>query len=111
MSDNWGHLPAGPYKLLMRMALRALDTTSKKGEPSNRYYGGWTDLSIALARELPDPDDESPEAARRRKTIRDEVRRYTTALVDAGAVKRLVENPGQDTRQSWHVLPGEAYES
>jgi hypothetical protein len=107
VSDNWGHLPAGPYKLLMRMALIALDKPSKKGEQPFHYYKGWTDLAEALGRKVPDQEDMSEEAARKRKTIKDEVRRYTNVLVDLGAVHRLVDNPGSGTQQAWFVTPGE----
>lgn len=103
VSDNWGHLPAGPYKLLNRMALLALDTTGKDGRPPGVYWRGWEDLAVALGRKVPDEDESSPEAVRRRNTIRDEVKRHTGTLVRLGAVQRAVDNPGRGTRQVWKL--------
>lgn len=110
VSDNWGHLPAGPYKVLMRMAIRSLDTPNGD-KPAAHYWHGWTDLAAALNRKLPDPEDMSPEAARKRKTIRDEISRHCTTLDRLGAVERLVDSPGRGTRQVWKLTPGKAYES
>ena len=103
VSDNWGHLPAGPYKLLMRMALVALDTSSDPAKPPEHYWKGWADLAAALGRKVPDADDMSPEAETRRKTIRDEVKRYTRVLVTKGAATQAVDNPGRGTRQVWRL--------
>lgn len=102
VSDHWGHLPAGPYKLLMRMALVALDTTGKDGQPPRVYWKGWADLAIALGRKVPD-DDGTPESTVRRRTIKAEVKRHTNALVEKGAVERAVDNPGKGTRQVWKL--------
>lgn len=103
VSDAWGHLPAGPYKLLMRMAAYSLDSSNDPNKPAGHYWRGWQHLAKGLSRELPNPDDYSPEAVTRRNTIRDEVGRHTRALVRAGAVKQLVDNPGQGTRQVWKL--------
>lgn len=103
VSDHWGHLPAGPYKVLMRMALKALDSPGRDGQPAGCYWRGWEDLAVALGRKVPDHDDSGPEADRRRVTIRDEVKRHTNTLVRLGAVQRAVENPGRGTRQVWKL--------
>lgn len=103
VSDHWGHLAAGPYKLLTRMALLALDQTGKDGQPAATYWRGWVDLATALGRKVPDDDDGSEEAERRRLNIKSEVKRHTTALVKLGAVERAVDNPGRGTRQVWKL--------
>jgi hypothetical protein len=103
VSDHWGHLPAGPYKLLMRMAVSALDTPGKDGRPARIYWKGWADLAVALGRKIPDEDDTSPEAVTRRATIKSEVKRHTNALIKLGAVERAVDNPGRGTRQVWKL--------
>lgn len=103
VSDHWGHLPAGPYKLLMRMALAALDTSTDPAKPPAHYWKGWRDLSVALGRKAPDDDEMTPEANTRRRTIQDEVRRHTNTLVTKGAVARAVDNPGRGTRQVWRL--------
>ena len=103
VSDHWGHLPAGPYKILIRMAVAALDTPGKDGRPARVYWKGWADLAVGLGRKVPDQDDDSPEAARRVSTIKDEVRRHTNTLVKLGAVERAVDNPGKGTRQVWRL--------
>lgn len=103
MSDNWGHLPAGPYKLLMRMALVALDNSTDPAKPPEHYWKGWRDLSVALGRKPPEDSDMTPEAITRRRTIQDEVRRHTSTLISKGAVTRVVDNPGRGTRQVWRL--------
>lgn len=103
VSDHWGHLPAGPYKLLMRMALAALDTSTDPAKPPAHYWKGWRDLSIALGRKPPEDDENAPEAITRRNTIKSEVKRHTTTLVRLGAVQRAVDNPGRGTRQVWRL--------
>ena len=111
VSDDWGHLAGGPYKLLMRMALFALDSSTDPMKPAGHYWKGWEDLAKGLGRKLPDRNDNSPEAITRRNTIRDEVRRYTTALVRLGAVRRAVDNPGFGTRQVWKLTLANPHDS
>lgn len=103
VSDHWGHLPAGPYKILIRMAVAALDTTGKDGQPPRVYWKGWADLAVGLGRKVPDDDDGSPEAEQRRLSIKSEVRRHTATLVRLGAVERAVDNPGRGMRQVWKL--------
>lgn len=103
VSDNWGHLPAGPYKLLMRMALSALDTSNDPSKPPAHYWKGWRDLAKALDRKVPEEGDNSPESITRRDTIKSEVKRHTNTLVAKGAVQRAVDNPGRGTRQVWKL--------
>ena len=102
VSDNWGHLPAGPYKLLVRMATYALDTSPDPAKPAGHYWRGWEHLGAALGRKVPE-DDGTPEADRRRNTIKNEVKRHTNTLVRLGAVQRAVDNPGRGTRQVWKL--------
>jgi hypothetical protein len=103
VSEHWGHLAAGPYKLLMRMALHSLDTSTDPQKPAGHYWRGWAHLAIALGRKPPDDDDGSPEATVKRNTMRDEVKRHTNTLVRLGAVERVVDNPGRGTRQVWKL--------
>lgn len=103
VSDHWGHLPAGPYKVLMRMAIRALDTSTDEAKPAAHYWRGWKDLSVALGRKAPAESDYSPEAITRRNTIKSEIKRHTNTLVRMGAVQRAVDNPGRGTRQVWKL--------
>lgn len=103
VSDDWGHLAGGPYKLLIRMAAYALDSSTDPQKPAAHYWKGWADLSIALGRKPPPDDDTSPTAERDRKWMKDEVRRHTTALIRSGAVQRAVDNPGRGTRQVWKL--------
>lgn len=103
VSDHWGHLPAGPFKVLMRMAAYSLDSSNDPEKPPEHYWRGWQDLAESLGRTLPDRDDKSPEAQRRKATVKSEIKRHTAVLVAAGAVKRAVDNPGAGTRQVWKL--------
>lgn len=103
VSDDWGHLPAGPYKLLMRMAAYSLDTSTDPDKPAGHYWRGWQHLAEGLGRKLPDHSDMSSDAIRRRNNIKDEVKKHTRVLVRLGAVERAVDNPGTGTRQVWRL--------
>lgn len=103
VSEHWGHLPAGPYKLLMRMALHSLDTSNDPQKPAATYWRGWAHLAVALGRKPPADDDGTPEAATKRRTMQDEVRRHTNVLAAKGAVQRAVDKPGRGTRQVWKL--------
>lgn len=103
VSDNWGHLPAGPYKLLIRMAAYALDSSTDPQKPAAHYWRGWAHLAEGLGRKPPEDDDDTPTALRDRKWMKDEVRRNTNTLVRLGAVVRAVDNPGKGTRQVWKL--------
>ena len=103
VSDNWGHLPPGPYKLLVRMAAYSLDTSTSPDKPAAHYWMGWQHLAVALGRKVPDRADNSPEAITRNKTIKAEVRKHTNELVRLGAVARAVDNPGAGVRQVWKL--------
>lgn len=105
VSAQWGHLPAGPYKVLVRMALVALDKPNTKGDDAGVYWRGWQDLAVALGRDVPYLGTDAVELARRRKVIRNEVIRHTTYLRKVGAIEQLVDNPGHRTRQVWKVTP------
>ena len=102
VSDHWGHLAAGPFKILVRMATYALDSSTDPQKPACHYWRGWEHLGAALGRDVPD-DDGTPESDRRRNTIKSEVKRHTNTLVRLGAVKRAVDNPGRGTRQVWKL--------
>jgi hypothetical protein len=110
VSDDWGHLPAGPYKILMRMALYSLDSSTDPAKPAGHYWRGWQHLAEGLGRKPPGNRDDSPEAVKARKWMKDEVRRHTTTLVEEGAVLRAVDNPGFETRQVWKLTLAKAHD-
>lgn len=105
VSTKWAHLRSlSQYKILTRMALTALDKSGGPDKPAAMYYAGWEPLALALGRDdIPEGDDYSPAAAKRRKAIRDEVIRNTTALEGLGAIKALVDKPGRQQRQTWKL--------
>jgi hypothetical protein len=85
------------------MAAYSLDTSTDPAKPAGHYWRGWAHLAEGLGRKPPADDDNSPEAVRERKWIKDEVRRHTNTLVRKGAVQRAVDNPGRGTRQVWKL--------
>lgn len=104
VSTKWAHLRSlSQYKILTRMALTALDKPGGPNKPAATFFGGWESLAMALGRDIPDPDDYSGEAVIRRKCVRDEVIRQTSALERLGAIKPLVDKPGRDQRQTWKL--------
>lgn len=100
VSVTWAHLPERQFKVLNRMALMALDTPNKKGQPASVYFAGWEPLSMALNRDVPDESND-PEIARRRKDLCHEVTKITTLLVAAGAVKKPTDKARRGHQQSW----------
>ena len=110
VSDDWGHLAGGPYKLLMRMALFSLDSSKDPQRPAGHYWRGWRHLSEGLGRKPPADTDNSDHATRERKWMKDEVRRHTTSLIESGAVQRAVDNPGLGTRQVWKLTLTRAHD-
>lgn len=104
VSAKWsGVRSLSQYKILVRMALTALDQDGGPTKPAATYYAGWQPLALALGRELPEEDDYSEAATRRRKAIRDEVIRNTSALEKAGAIKATAGRAGQGNRQTWKL--------
>lgn len=85
MLDNWSHLPDLQFRALLRMAHTALDTRSPDGDPPCQYFG--TYRRIARTWRPGWPDDGEPDAAKRRRTILNEVRKALRALETAGAIK------------------------
>jgi hypothetical protein len=104
VSVSWAHLPERQFKILMRMALTALDSPNGKGQPARVYFGGWEALSLALARDVPDEDDPRDEAKRRRRRLCREVSEVTSALVTAGAIKPQ-ETARRGHQQTWKLTP------
>lgn len=110
VSAKYGHLPAGPFKLLVRMAVVALDRPNKIGQPARVYYKGWEDLALALGRDVPPMlalVENAPEIARIRNNVKSEVMRHTRTLVNEGAVQKAVDNPRTRHRQVWVLTLGE----
>lgn len=104
VSTKWAHLRSvSQYKILIRMALTALDRPAGPEKPAGMYFGGWEALALALGRDIPEADDYSDDAVIRRKCVRDEVIRHTSTLERLGAVKPLVDKPGRDQRQTWKL--------
>jgi len=85
--DHWSHLPDLQFRALLRMAHTALDTPSPDGKPPAQYHGGYE--RIARTWRPGWPDDDEPEAAKRRRTILNEVRKSLRALETAGALKPI----------------------
>lgn len=102
VSVRWATLSERQFKVLMRMALQALDRPNAKGRPANVYFGGWEPLALALGRDLPDEDDPRDEAQRRRRRLCREVSNVTSELVALGAVKPT-EVARRGHQQSWSL--------
>jgi hypothetical protein len=102
-STRYAHLPGGPYKVLIRMCLMALDKPNAKGDPDRTYFGGWEPLALALGRDLPNPTDDPEERAHRAHILANEVGRCCRRLRHEGAIKPLMDNPRNRERQIWKL--------
>ncbi|CNE44904.1 Uncharacterised protein [Mycobacterium tuberculosis] len=81
---RWTHVSDTAFRILMRMAVTALDH-EKDGRPACLYFGGREPLARALRRPFPEGDSEKAKKAR--KNIYGDVRRAIKELVEEGAVE------------------------
>lgn len=100
VSVTWAHLPERQFKVLNRMALMALDTPNKRGQPACVYFGGWESLSMALARDVPD-ESPDPDTTRRRRDLCNETSKIVGQLIAAGAVKKPSDKARRGHQQSY----------
>lgn len=92
---NHAGLSNRAFRVLVRMALSALDKTNERGQPPGLYWGGWEVLALSLGRQ----DLETPSA---RRLAQETVRRAIQELVAAGLVTPLhVAQRG--TRQTYQL--------
>ena len=91
---RWTHLNDTAFRILMRMAITALDQ-EKDGAPARLYFGGHHFLAESLRRPFPRGDTEEAKKARR-YVLRD-VQRTTKFLVEDGALE--VVDTGRPVRQ------------
>lgn len=83
------------FKVLIRMAITALDKPNAKGQPPNLYFDGWELLALAIGQ---DPE-------RNARRAYEHVRRVLKELEGAGLIERLVEHPSkQSSRQQTYRL-------
>ena len=82
---RWTHLPDRQFRVLLRMALTALDQPNGD-KPARLYFGGHVVLAMTLRSPYPEGDDE--EAERARATIHRRVREAVAGLIEAGAIQR-----------------------
>lgn len=85
---NWTHVSDIEFRILVRMALTALDHP-KGDKPAALYFGGRDALALALRRPFPTGDDEASEKAR--QNIYRDVRRAVTSLIKQGAIECVGE--------------------
>ncbi|WP_434316380.1 hypothetical protein [Leifsonia sp. P73] len=92
-------LTGNEFRLLAFMAHTALDS-----DRPPRYYGSRERSAYGLGFVLPDHDD-TPEAAKARRSAFEVVRRATAALLDAGAITR-VRSGRAGQRAEFTILTG-----
>jgi hypothetical protein len=93
---RWTHVSDTAFRVLIRMALTALDSPSADGKnPAATYWGGRDLLAMSLRRAWPEGDDER--SANARKNIHRDVRRALGELVKEGAIEVL--DTGRAVRQ------------
>lgn len=90
VSEGWPDLPGNAFKVLLRMALVALDQPDKRGRPAELYYGGWEPLADALGHTSLTPAAHTA------------VRKALKTLTDAGVVKPM-NHARQGTRQTYRL--------
>ena len=84
-------------RVLMSMALHALDQPSEDGTPPRLYFGGADALLLVLRPHL--PDDRRKRAAAKR-----DLARVMEDLVAAGAVSRVGGKARAENRQTWRLV-------
>ncbi len=106
---RWTHVSDTAFRILVRMALTALDNPSADGrKPAATYWGGRDLLAMSLRRPWPEGGDERSMNAR--KNIHRDVRRALEELAKEGAIE--VVDTGRAVRQGnrqvyrLRLLPG-----
>lgn len=97
---SWGHLKDRPMRLLVFMALTALDR-----DDTPRYFGGWKSLALSgLGRQVPDIIDDA--TRKEADAIKQDVKRTIQALRHAGAIT-LLNTPkiGDQANYELHLKP------
>ena len=96
-----GHLNGNAYKVLMYMALLALDEPNANGHPANLYYAGWEPLALALGYKLPIGGDDTSKQRRRKQYGL--VKRALADLRRDGVVEALEDHPRTGLRQTYRL--------
>jgi len=96
------HLPARPFKVLLRMALVALDRPSD-GRPARLYFGGWEVLAFAMGYDVPAENKADAAVTARRAKLQEYVRLAVQQIDKAGLIDRLVEHPRDGDRQVYRL--------
>lgn len=90
------HLPARPYKVLLRMCWQALDRDSGD-RPARLYFAGWEPLALAMGY------DPSPAG---RESAKTNVRRAVRDLTRDGFIEAVGGHAGFGVRQTYLVRVG-----
>lgn len=103
VSARHGNLPGNAYKVLVRMALMALDRPSAEGRPAALYFGGWEPLALAMGWNVPERSDDPATVRRRRK-----LKNYVTAALEVLAeehrlIEKLEKKARMGTRQVYRL--------
>jgi len=99
---RWYQLPDLPFRVLVYMALRSMDT-----DKPPLYWGGWEELALAAGRLVPDRDDDDKEVIRVRRAAAKSVDSVTSTLVARGAIRvRKGAAPGRNARYELTLVDG-----
>lgn len=94
---RWGHLHHAPFRALVYMAHRSLDS----GNPP-KFWGGREEIAMALGRPIPEPYGD--EFDKKREADYEVVRKVTRTLTRAGAISLdRMPGPGQHAVYALHL--------
>jgi hypothetical protein len=96
----WTDLSDPAFRVLMRMAVTALDNDSKNGKPAGRYFGGRELLMMSLRAPYVAPDAD-PKA---HHSLVIQVGKAIRELKKRGAIEPLVEHPQIGRRQVYQLV-------
>lgn len=103
VSVRHGQLPGNAFKVLVRMAVVALDRPGADGRPAGLYFGGWEQLGLAMGWDVPDRSDD-PETTRRRRKVKNYVTSALKVLHDEQLIERLEDKARTGTRQVYKLM-------
>lgn len=103
---HWRGLGHGPMRLLVHMALSALDRESTDGTPPRLYWAPWEVQARALGLEPPPEAATDTYSVERRASVARIARHHRAALVQVGAISMAkAPAPGRPTMWEIHLEP------
>jgi hypothetical protein len=100
---KFGDVGYDAYRVLVWMALQALDTEGDRGQPPRLFFGGRDTLVERIRPGLPPKTDSTPDARRKRHNAYRDLQAAQETLVACGALVRVGGIARDGNKQTWRL--------